>query len=489
MIKPKNKYTLEVLHKESNIYPVSKLINFNHLKGALSICKIKVRFFGGDYGQRNLNKKLKEGAGTGSFIKFRDGNKFQYFLMTCEHVIQKEIIEKDDEELEFFYHLESISRKITLNRDERFIKEYMQNGIDVTLVEIFQEEVPWQYFLEPEYSCLDGFDQYEGKNIIIHQFPRGLEQSFSEYKIDKCIGNKLYYKVSTQKGSSGSPIILEGSQNILAVHRGGDDDHNDANFILDIINDEERINYKGYRAESYKNINSITDKQILIQKTKYRYFFKKIPYVIKLYYDEKDNNLIFSIENNVTGNLYEYTEVIDSFMIINNAEVIQDQFDLFEKAIYKGEIIEDPDQSICIVQDNKDDIILKRYPSLYTRNKFEQKIRPSNHRKYIKIDPYLSNRNTPETEITKISCEFYVGLEKKLLSDFLKISYRPYSQGFPLHIKKYRSLEKLNIMNNYEKENVFENFNKYRENNKIEDKQTKTESYTKKENSDTCFIY
>ena len=154
----------------------------------------------------------------------------------------------------------------------------------------------------------------------------------------------MYYRASTQEGSSGSPIILEGSQNILAVHRGGGDDNNDANFILDIINDEERINYKGYRAESYKNINSITDKQILIQKTKYRYVFKKIPYVIKLYYEENDNNLIFSIENNATGYLYEYTEEIkDIFMVTNNTKLIQDQFDLFEKTIYKGEILEELD--------------------------------------------------------------------------------------------------------------------------------------------------
>ena len=53
------------------------------------------------------------GFETGSFIKFKEGNKFQYFLMTCEHVIQKEIIEKDNEEIKLFYHLENIGKKIT----------------------------------------------------------------------------------------------------------------------------------------------------------------------------------------------------------------------------------------------------------------------------------------------------------------------------------------------------------------------------------------
>lgn len=241
----KNNYKEEGLTGKSTIYPVSKFININHLNEALSICKIIVNCFEGSFGGRNLRIKCR-GKGTGSFIKFKGGDKFQYFLMTCEHVIQKEIIEKDNEEIELLYHLEKINNKITLNRNKRFIKEYRSDyGIDVTIVEIFQEEVPWQYFLEPEYSCLNGFSQYKGKDIIIHQFPRGLEQSYSEYIIGKCIGKKMLYKASTQRGSSGSPIILKDSQNILAVHCGMDEnyeDYNAAYFISDIINDKERIN-------------------------------------------------------------------------------------------------------------------------------------------------------------------------------------------------------------------------------------------------------
>ena len=208
MNRAKNNYIKESLLSESTIYPVSNIINLNHLKGALSICKIKANFYDDEYGNRD-SKVEKTGFGTGSFIKFRDGNKFQYFLMTCEHVIQKEIIEKDNQEIELFYHFESISKKITLNRDERFIKEYMQFGIDVTIVELFQEDVPWQYFLEPEYSCINGLDQYLGKNIIIHQFPLASEQCYSISTIDKCERETMFYKASTQRGSSGSPIILE----------------------------------------------------------------------------------------------------------------------------------------------------------------------------------------------------------------------------------------------------------------------------------------
>ena len=403
--------------------------------------------------------------------------------MTCEHVIQKEIIEKDSQEIEFFYHLENVSKKITLNRDERFIKEYMQFGIDVTIVEIFQEDVPWQYFLVPEYSCINGFDQYKRKNIIIHQFPLASEQCYSISTIDKCIGETMLYKASTQKGSSGSPIILKGSQNILAVHNGGNDDYNEANFILDIINDKERINHNSYRTETNKNINSFTDKQILIQKTKNKYIFKIIPYVIKLYFEEGENKLVFSIQNNDTNNLYEYSEEIENnFMIFNNAEIIQKQFDLFEKTIYKGEIIEEEDQLISIIKDGKDDITLKKIQSNLNYLYDHGYLKRSHH----KNKPYYNyNIKVKPKQIIMIPCEFYVGHEKKMLSDFLQINNST-SKCFPYHKifgeRNKRNYTIINSINNFENENT-------KNDKKDGEKEKMTEIKKEKEASNDCFIY
>ena len=44
MNRAKNNYIKESLLSESTIYPVSNIINLNHLKGALSVCKIKANF-------------------------------------------------------------------------------------------------------------------------------------------------------------------------------------------------------------------------------------------------------------------------------------------------------------------------------------------------------------------------------------------------------------------------------------------------------------
>ena len=488
MNRAKNNYIKESLLSESTIYPVSNIINLNHLKGALSICKIKANFYDDEYGNRD-SKVEKTGFGTGSFIKFRDGNKFQYFLMTCEHVIQKEIIEKDNQEIELFYHFESISKKITLNRDERFIKEYMQFGIDVTIVELFQEDVPWQYFLEPEYSCINGFDQYKRKNIIIHQFPLASEQCYSISTIDKCERETMFYKASTQRGSSGSPIILEDSQNILAVHKNGGNDYNKANFILAIIKDKERINHKSYRTETNKNINNFTDKQILIQKTKNKYIFKKVPYIINLYFKEGENKLIFSIQNNDTNNLYEYSEEFgNSFKIFDNTEKIQELFDLFEKTIYKGEIIEKEVQLISIII-GKDDITLKPiYPSNLNNNcdyGHFKRLHQKNRQYYNDNIRGKPKKLYIHQQINTIPCEFYVGQEKKILSDFLQINKRP-PNYFPLK-KTFGEMNPFNYMiintiNNFENENI-EN------DKKDEEKQKKAEIKNEKEASNDCFIY
>lgn len=64
------------------------------IMGSSSICKIEINFYEGPFGRRDISN-LNRGSGTGFFIKFKKPNsdyKYKYFLMTCEHVIQKEII-------------------------------------------------------------------------------------------------------------------------------------------------------------------------------------------------------------------------------------------------------------------------------------------------------------------------------------------------------------------------------------------------------------
>ena len=66
-----------------------------YCKAAIGICKIEtVCYYEDNLGKRHLND-LRNGKGTGFLIKFKNPkncDQYKYFLMTCEHVIQKEIM-------------------------------------------------------------------------------------------------------------------------------------------------------------------------------------------------------------------------------------------------------------------------------------------------------------------------------------------------------------------------------------------------------------
>ena len=138
------------MNKRSSIFPIHHYKNLNFIKGSLAVCKIIYY---------SLDGKGYIG-GTGFFIKFKDDNdddlRYQYFLMTCEHVIKKEMIEANNINIDIFYHYESIHKKIELNQ-KRFIKEYKTDyNVDITIIEIKKEDnISWAYFLEPDYGILN----------------------------------------------------------------------------------------------------------------------------------------------------------------------------------------------------------------------------------------------------------------------------------------------------------------------------------------------
>ena len=88
--------------------------------------------------------------GTGFFIKIYMRNYTKFFLMSNEHVIDKNLIEnKEIIEIHYDYGFKSI--KIKLDNNERLINEYKTNyNLDVTTVEILKEDnINDDYFLLP----------------------------------------------------------------------------------------------------------------------------------------------------------------------------------------------------------------------------------------------------------------------------------------------------------------------------------------------------
>ena len=97
-----------------------------------------------------INKNQNKEFGSGFFIKLEKNKKPLYFLMTNEHIISKEIINKKGE-ITIFYNNEEEKRLIQLNK-ERFIKDYSDINIDATIVEILDKDnINKNYFISPKY--------------------------------------------------------------------------------------------------------------------------------------------------------------------------------------------------------------------------------------------------------------------------------------------------------------------------------------------------
>ena len=125
----------EILIKDSNIRPINSCL----FDVCPSICKII----------------FSNTIGTGFFIKLYKNDEALFSLMTNEHIITKDMIEKK-EEIEVYYNNQKKRIKITLNEDERFIKSYKDIDIDCTIVEILNEDnINEDYFLLPNIDFKD----------------------------------------------------------------------------------------------------------------------------------------------------------------------------------------------------------------------------------------------------------------------------------------------------------------------------------------------
>jgi len=204
-----------------------------------SICKIKC-----------LNKK-----GTGCLIKLKKTNEEDlYFLMTNEHVIARNIVEAK-EKINISYDFGEKEKEIDLNKDKRFIKDYMDINIDIIIIQILEEDnIDKKYFLLP---YMGEISNLKGKRICIAQIPKGKELFFSEGDITKIQNYELAYDATTDKGSSGSPIFLKNTTEVIGIHKQGNTSkpENYGNFLFPIIQSIKLNNENEYNKKEDYNTN------------------------------------------------------------------------------------------------------------------------------------------------------------------------------------------------------------------------------------------
>ena len=119
--------------------------------------------------------------------------------------------------------------------------------LDYTCIEIKENDLLENYLeIEPKINCKNPYDEYKYDKFIIIQYPRDKKMGYSEGKIEKIENNfEIYYSISTDNGSSGSPLIdATRNLNVIGIHCGKSNKFNRGIFIKNILDD---INQKYYQ--------------------------------------------------------------------------------------------------------------------------------------------------------------------------------------------------------------------------------------------------
>ena len=245
--------------------------------------------------------------GSGFLIKlYKNGEDF-FCLMTCGHVITKDIIEQG-RNISFYY--DSIAarlKEIELNQKERFIINFsvFNANIDVTVIEILPEDkISSEFFLSPNLNYINDIDDLEKRDIIILQYPGGkLAQASGKiediYKKDY----QFSHSASTEKGSSGSPVFLKDSIEVIGIHKSGvsDNSENYGNFIGPVFN-----------------------------------FFKNFPKIKKLlHFDKNEMFAVFNMSNKFENKFDMY--IAYASKSVCQVEIKKHMFSGFLLKLFKGE--------------------------------------------------------------------------------------------------------------------------------------------------------
>ena len=130
----------------------------------------------------NVSKSLcfiqtPSSSGSGFLIKLFKGTQYFYCLMTCEHVIKRQMVNRR-KTIKFFYDCFNAKQiEIVLNPDERLIQDFRnpnpnerEYDIDAIVIEILpKDNIPKEFFLLPDIRSIYNFNKLEGKTIAIIQ--------------------------------------------------------------------------------------------------------------------------------------------------------------------------------------------------------------------------------------------------------------------------------------------------------------------------------
>ena len=201
-------------------------------------------------------KLLNGNKGTGFFCKFSYNNKIFPVLITNNHVINKEILNKNEKIL------------IIINNEEREIElkdriKYTNEEYDITIIEIKEKEDKINKYLEIDDKIIGNKSNisYIKESIYIIQYEGEKEGVSVSYGIIKGIDEKDKYTFKhlccTDKGSSGSPILNINNNKIIGIHKESSSKDNRGTFLNYTIQDF--INKNNKKNNDIKEINIVNN--------------------------------------------------------------------------------------------------------------------------------------------------------------------------------------------------------------------------------------
>ena len=183
-----------------------------------------------------IETKEKKIIGIGFILAFNIDLEWFYCLMTNDHLINNESINNNNTIYISFEEFKTTN--LILDRNKRYIKSFRDEKLDITVVEILDEDnISKNNYLEPELD-IPVNNKLKNKEIYIPQYIEGMKLLNAEGSIKDIDKYEFSHLANTKQGSSGSPIFLKNSNKVIGIHKSGAPyiKINYGDFIYPVIN-------------------------------------------------------------------------------------------------------------------------------------------------------------------------------------------------------------------------------------------------------------
>ena len=160
------------------------------------------------------NDQIKLKTGTGFFCTISSLN-LRAFLSN-NHVLGQEFLD-NEKKLILFSEIDGKEEKKEINLElDRY--KYTNKELDYTIIEILKEDNINDYLEIDQYI---NSSNYNGEFVFSVQFPGGKNLKISCGKNLEKKSSFFFYTLGTDRGSSGSPIILIENAKVIGLHKAG----------------------------------------------------------------------------------------------------------------------------------------------------------------------------------------------------------------------------------------------------------------------------